>query len=131
MMDTGSRNPRVLVVDDDDSIRILVKSLLRHEGFEVECARDGIEAIEMLSKSDYDAVILDVMMPRLDGIGVVRHLAINDRDALNHTILLTASHADDIWEQPVFDVVTKPFDIHYFVEKTRQCAAVDSRRKSA
>lgn len=130
-MENSSRSPRVLVVDDDASIRVLVRSLLRREGFDVDCAADGIEAIEMLSKSDYDAVILDVMMPRLDGLGVVRHLAINDRDALSHTILLTASHADGIWEQPVFDVVTKPFDIHYFIEKTRQCAALDSRRRSA
>ena len=65
---------KILVVDDDDAIRNMVERVLRREHFEVESARDGFEAIEKLSRNDYATVLLDLMMPRVDGIGVLRFL---------------------------------------------------------
>lgn len=127
-MEQTRREIRVLVVDDDDSIRTLLSSLLHREGFAVDLANDGIEAIEKIQETEYDAVILDVMMPRLDGLGVVDRLKSTDRQTLEHVILLTASHADDIWEQPVFDVITKPFDIVYFIERTKRCIAEEAQK---
>src|SRR5690349_10359780 len=65
---------KILVVDDDDAIRMMVERVLRREKFEVETARDGFEAIEKLSGGDYATVLLDLMMPRVDGLGVLRFL---------------------------------------------------------
>ena len=65
---------KVLVVDDDDAIRTMVERVLRREKFHVESARDGHEAIEKLSSNDYGTIVLDLMMPRVDGLGVLRFL---------------------------------------------------------
>lgn len=58
--------PRVLVADDEDAIRTLVAHLLRRAGFEPVQATDGRHAIERLDAEDFDAVVLDLMMPRID-----------------------------------------------------------------
>src|SRR5216683_204677 len=61
---------RILVVDDENAIRTLAKTVLERAGYEVTTARDGREAIALLAKSDYDVVLLDVTMPNLNGLGV-------------------------------------------------------------
>ena len=63
---------KVLVVDDDDAIRTMVERVLKREQYDVESARDGYEAIEKLNRNDYATVLLDLMMPRVDGHGVLR-----------------------------------------------------------
>ena len=65
---------KILVVDDDDAIRSMVERVLKREKFQVESARDGHEAIEKLAQNDYGTVLLDLMMPRVDGHGVLRYL---------------------------------------------------------
>ena len=65
---------KILVVDDDDSIRLMVERVLRRANYEVDAARDGLEAIEKLSRNDYSAILLDLMMPRIDGFGVLDYL---------------------------------------------------------
>jgi DNA-binding response OmpR family regulator len=65
---------KILVVEDEpDSLRILEYFLTR-EGFEIVGAKDGLEAIELLEESQFDLVISDVKMPRLDGVALARHL---------------------------------------------------------
>ena len=58
---------RILVVEDDPAIRRLVKMVLQREGYNVETAADGAEAVLKLGLSEYDCIILDLMMPNLDG----------------------------------------------------------------
>src|SRR5688572_6185021 len=65
---------KILIVDDDDAVRNMVERVLRREHFDVESARDGFEAIEKLTRNDYATVLLDLMMPRVDGLGVLRFL---------------------------------------------------------
>jgi two-component system alkaline phosphatase synthesis response regulator PhoP len=65
---------RVLIVDDDDPIRTMVERVLRRARFDVGSARDGYEAIEKLARNDYRAILLDLMMPRIDGLGVLHFL---------------------------------------------------------
>ncbi|MGZ7081107.1 MAG: response regulator transcription factor, partial [Thermoanaerobaculia bacterium] len=65
---------RILVVDDDESIRTMIVRILSRENFHVDSARDGFEAIEMLAKEDYTTILLDLMMPRVDGLQVLRFL---------------------------------------------------------
>ena len=115
-------NKKILVVDDDDGIRNMVERVLRREHFEVESARDGFEAIEKLSRNDYATVLLDLMMPRVDGLGVLRFLETEPKAP--RVIVMTANlHSADetATTAPVFRVLAKPFDIHQLVSHVREC----------
>ena len=115
-------NKKILVVDDDDAIRNMVERVLRREHFEVESARDGFEAIEKLSRNDYATVLLDLMMPRVDGLGVLRFLETEPKAP--RVIVMTANlhHADGTaTTAPVFRILAKPFDIHQLVSHVREC----------
>ena len=68
------RKTRVLVVDDEPAIQETVAELLTDEGYAVRCAGDGVEALRAVERDDFDLVITDVMMPRLDGLALVREL---------------------------------------------------------
>jgi two-component system, OmpR family, response regulator MprA len=70
----GKGSPRVLVVDDDQAVRESLRRALGLHGFEVALAADGMEALRQLQADTPDVVVLDVMMPGVDGIGVVRRL---------------------------------------------------------
>ena len=73
---TGSgRNPRVLVADDDPAIQALLARVFTRRGYEVLSASDGADAIQKLEQSSFDLLVLDLMMPRVDGVGVINHLA--------------------------------------------------------
>jgi DNA-binding NtrC family response regulator len=63
---------RILVVDDEEHVRILFSRVLQKEGYEVECASSGSEAIEKLAKSSFDLVVTDLKMNGLDGLDIVR-----------------------------------------------------------
>ena len=65
---------KILIVDDEAQMRKLVKLYLLQEGYHVEEAEDGQEAIDMLRKDDYDLMILDVMMPMMDGWETIQHV---------------------------------------------------------
>jgi len=112
-----------LVVDDDEAIRELVALILERNGFTVDCAKDGFEAIQKLAARDYSVVVLDLMMPRVSGFGVIHFLRDRKEQALQNVIVLTAAHVRRIYEEPVFEVVTKPFDIHQLVECAKACSA--------
>jgi two-component system chemotaxis response regulator CheY len=66
--------PRILAVDDSPSMRQMVSATLTSAGYEVEQAADGVEALEMATRTRYDLVITDVNMPNMDGITLVREL---------------------------------------------------------
>lgn len=115
---------RVLVVDDDDAIRGLVERVLRREKFAVDVARDGHEAIEKLSSNEYETILLDLMMPRVDGHGVLRYLENERQMSSPRVIVMTANlaGADSTKEaKPVFRIVSKPFDIRQLVSHVREC----------
>ena len=112
---------RILVVDDELQIRNLMRIALERVGYEVITARDGVEAISLLAADDYDVVLLDVMMPKLDGLGVVDELKKTNSPVLAHTYLLTAGTIDQYHDVPVRGVVEKPFDIQALVAETKDC----------
>jgi DNA-binding response OmpR family regulator len=115
---------RVLVVDDDDAIRTMVERVLTREKYHVDSARDGHEAIEKLARNDYGTVLLDLMMPRVDGLGVLRWMEESRRDARQWVIVMTAnlSGAEQAAAaKPIYTVVPKPFDIRQLVQHVREC----------
>ena len=125
-----SETERILVVDDDDAIRTMVERVLRRERYVVESARDGFEAIEKLSQNDYGTVLLDLMMPRVDGHGVLRYLQ-SERNSPKtpRVIVMTANlagAAESASAAPVFRVLSKPFDIRQLVAHVRECNGDES-----
>lgn len=102
----------------------MVERVLRREHFDVECARDGFEAIEKLARNDYATVLLDLMMPRVDGHGVLRFLETERKEAAPRVIVMTANMqgaAESEAAPPVFRVLSKPFDIGQLVSHVREC----------
>jgi type IV pilus assembly protein PilB len=111
------KTPRILVVDDDDGIKTIVKKALRQLPMKVEVATasDGVEALEKIEKAQPDMVILDVMMPRMDGFTVCQKLREQVRTAFIPVMMLTAN-ADENARTKGFmvgtdDYVNKPFSV--------------------
>ena len=101
---------KLLVVDDEQKIREIISKYAQFEGYSVEEAPDGMTAIEMFKEKDYDLIILDVMMPDLDGFSVCRELRKHSRTPV---IMLSArgEEYDRIhgFEVGIDDYVVKPF----------------------
>lgn len=113
----------VLVVDDDMSMRTMVRSVLHHEGFEVDEVGSGNDAIALMNQRSYDAVVLDVMMR--DGSGHdVLHVLASTRPAVKFVVVISATSAAKIEEVSDANVVAKlrkPFDISELVAAIHQC----------
>ena len=85
-----SEKKRVLVVDDEPDFAAIVKGNLEKEGFEIEIAYNGIEALEKIAKNPPDAIVLDVMMPEKDGYAVCAELKADEKTADIPILMLTA-----------------------------------------
>jgi len=112
--ETLKSEPRVLVADDDQSIRQLLCTIVKREQLVVDCVGDGLQAIEMLKQHDYSLILLDLMMPRLDGFGVIDYLC--DHPPLQKPIVLViTAYADqkfkDVDPDVVAGVLRKPFEV--------------------
>ncbi len=114
---------RVLVVDDEEPIRILIQRLLSKHGFSVETAQDGAAAIEKIAREDFDAVVLDLMMPRIDGFTVLRQLIATNPDLVSRTVVATAYPRDVADKQlnEVCHVIIKPFDTSELIGAVEEC----------
>lgn len=123
-MPVPSSHPRVLVTDDEASIRTLVTRVLARAGFEAVEASDGAEAIERLDGGEFDAVVLDLMMPKVDGFGVVEHLIEKLPGMIEKTVVLTAYPKAAAKERlhHLCRILVKPFDVQELVEVVRECA---------
>jgi CheY-like chemotaxis protein len=104
----------VLIVEDDRPLRRLLQTLLGHAGeHNVATCADGDEAIELLGKRSFDVILLDLMMPRRDGLAVIDFLRTHDLAQLRVVLVMTAA-ADQIPARldakVVHGVITKPFD---------------------
>ena len=82
---------RILLAEDERDLNHIIAKRLTAEGYSVDCCFDGQEAIDILSYTDYDALILDVMMPRADGYAVLR--ALRDKGKKTPVLFLTARDA--------------------------------------
>ena len=118
----GSGPTRILVADDDPQMRRLIKSVLQREGFEVVEAVDGLDALEAVERSRIDLVILDLEMPRLDGLGVLEELRAQIRTASLPVIVLTAQHGESeekALDPGAHDHLTKPVQTRSLVARVR------------
>ena len=121
--------PRVLVVDDDKAIRTLVRTILTRNAYLVQTARNGEEAIDAMAGSKFDVIILDPMMPKVDGFEVIEQMARTAPEQLRRrVIVLTAVASKDLGKMDgirVFRVIRKPFDLNDLVSAVAECADGD------
>jgi len=103
---------QVLVVDDEANMRKVLSALLRRDGYEVQTSSDGQEALSILAEHHIDIVITDLKMPRLDGMGVLRHVIgrYGDLPVIVITAHGTVDTAVEALKLGAFDYITKPFD---------------------
>ncbi|MGH7322256.1 MAG: response regulator [Candidatus Rokuibacteriota bacterium] len=105
------RRGRLLVVDDDPQVVDLVRQLLEGEPYEITAATDGHEALETIAANQPDVILLDLLMPRLDGFGVIQHLQQDPQYRQIPVIVLTAKALtaveEDLLEQSVLKVLQK------------------------
>jgi two-component system response regulator PilR (NtrC family) len=111
LMTVRQNSSRILVVDDEESLREVLTIMLHREGYRVDAAADGAQALMRLKEYAYDLVISDIKMPRLDGFELLRH--IKDRTPETAVIMITAfsstEEAVDAMKQGAYDYITKPF----------------------
>jgi two-component system, OmpR family, response regulator len=116
----AERSPRILLVDDERAIQTLLSYPLQKDGYEVTCASDGREALSRFEDGSYDLVVLDVMMPRLDGLEVCRRL----RAKSTVPIIMLTARAEEVdkvvgLELGADDYITKPFSLREFRSRVK------------
>ena len=109
----GQPASKVLLVDDEDSLRKVMKDLLERDGYIVTEARDGVQALDQVDRVGPDIIVLDLNLPGLDGYGVLSHLRSRPATAGIPVIVLTAKGDEDnevrVFELGADDFLTKPF----------------------
>ncbi len=106
--------PKLLVVDDEKNLRLVVQKEMARQGHEVECAADGEAAWEMLEQQDFDVVLCDINMPRLDGLGLLRRTreqSQNPPEVIMLTGQATVESAIEAMKLGAYDYLTKPYRI--------------------
>jgi two-component system, NtrC family, response regulator PilR len=105
--------PRILVVDDEESIREFLEIMLKKEGYEVTCAEDGLKAKDLLAKRSFDMVISDLQMPNMTGIELLKHVkeSYPDLTFMLITAFGTTESAVEAMKMGAYDYLTKPFKI--------------------
>ena len=103
---------KVLVVDDEKLIVKGIRFSLEQDGMEVECAYDGVEALQMAEEKEYDLILLDIMLPKIDGFEVCQRI----REFSSVPVVMLTAKGDDMdkilgLEYGADDYITKPFNI--------------------
>jgi two-component system response regulator PilR (NtrC family) len=105
--------PRILVVDDEESIREFLEIMLKKEGYEITCVEDGAKAVETLKKKSFDMIISDLQMPNMTGMELLRHAKDTYPDVIFMMITAfgTTENAVEAMKLGAYDYITKPFKI--------------------
>jgi DNA-binding response OmpR family regulator len=119
-MTISERTARILLVDDEQSLQTLLSYPLRKDGYEVVQATDGRQALERFDEQSFDLVVLDVMLPQIDGFEVCRRL--RSRSAV--PIIMLTAKAEEIdkvvgLELGADDYITKPFSMREFSSRVK------------
>ena len=115
----------ILVVDDEPDIALALKDRLEMEGYQIITAADGMEALEKLAETEPALILMDVMMPRMNGFQACRKIKSTTEWSKIPVILLTAKsqESDRYWgkESGCDDYVMKPFEMDEIVGKISRC----------
>ena len=120
-----SKKIQILYVDDEQNLRHLVKEQLSAEGYAVETADDGDTAIDMIKKHEYDVVLLDIRMPRVSGLDVLKYI----RAQKLHSRVLMLTAVDDLSvaleavKIGANDYLTKPYEVNTLLSSIHRLTA--------
>jgi CheY-like chemotaxis protein len=114
---------KALIVEDDPHTRRLLARLIESQGCKVDEAGDGVKAIEMLSKIDYDLVLLDIVLPKLSGTAVMDHLYATNPAMLERIIVVTGLNVEDIRKlfPTVCHALSKPVIPNRLMDSIHKC----------
>jgi DNA-binding NtrC family response regulator len=124
---------RILVVDDEASIRDSLREILESEGFQVDLAGDGMQAFQILGDEEFDLVLSDIKMPRMDGIELLTHCS---RNFTHLPIIMISAHGNvqtavEATKLGAFDFITKPLDLDRLLITIRNALQFRSLKKEA
>lgn len=114
-----------LVIDDDPGLQGLFTTLLGREGFIVDCAGNGRLAFEYLKRGSYSVILLDLMMPDINGFELLDRLGRDSPKLLARVIVMSGAAqkvVDSVDRTRIWGLIRKPFDINELVLSARQCA---------
>lgn len=119
---------RILIIDDEKSIRNTLKEILEYEKYELELAEDGIKGLEVINSVKVDVVLCDIKMPKMDGIEVLSNIVTNYSDI---PVIMISGHGDietavDALKKGAFDYVQKPLDLNRILVTIRN--AIDKSK---
>ncbi|SRR5216683_2443888 len=123
--DAPGSGPAVLVVDDDQALRGLFMTLLSKSGFEVDTANDGRVAFDQIHRHPYSVILLDLMMPEVNGFELLERLQRDSPALLSRVIVMTGASQRSLQKLDttrVWGLIRKPFDIDNLVSSTLACA---------
>ncbi len=127
LLDWMKGGRRILVADDDEAARGFVADMLTLEGYEVDTAADGREALEKVKRGGYALLVLDIKMPKLDGLQVLEAVGGPIKRGELKVIMLTAEKlsgaAMKAYEHGAVDYIMKPFGPRDLAEKVKACFA--------
>ena len=114
----------VLVLDDDQDITLLTRSALTLHGYEVTESNNPLEALELIEKRSFRLILVDIMMPEMDGVEFIRRVKETHPDAEIRYAILTAKKLNERQRREIFDleteIMTKPFIPVNLVEKVAE-----------
>jgi CheY-like chemotaxis protein len=114
---------RILIVDDSTTNNILLQSILEEEGFHVDVAFSGKEALTLVNKQPPSLILLDIMMPEIDGISLLRQLQANAQTQAIPVVMVTAKDDEYSREESILagakDFLTKPIDVDLVIQKVK------------
>ena len=127
-MEERRRKYRALVIENDASILLLVQRILEREGFVVEGVKNGAEAIQLLSDVTYELLIIDLMLPVINGEQVLDFLDETKPETIRRVIVTTASPRllNCEFLDRICRVLAKPFDIDQLILLARECMEPDA-----
>jgi len=131
MSSTQADSPRILVVDDEESIRKLLQKCLAGEGYKIDTAHDGQAALDKTLQRDYSLIITDVMMPRLGGLDLLKNLKVSRPEI--PVVIITGFATTDITIQSLklgaVDFITKPFRLSEIFFTVKRILDIQGREK--
>jgi DNA-binding response OmpR family regulator len=122
-----------MIVDDDPDILNSLQTLFENEGFEVVTAENGRKCLEELEKGFQGIIILDLMMPVMDGVETIKRMSTDGFIENNPIIVLTAKRIqgeefNEIYPY-IYDYISKPFDIHVLLQTVKKVAQKNLQRR--
>ena len=114
-----------LVIDDDRALRGLFTALLGRKGFTVDVAGDGRVAFDQINRNNYSVILLDLMMPGVNGLELLERMERDSPSLLDRVIVMTGAaqrQIERVDSERVYDVIRKPFDIDHLVSSAIACS---------